>query len=87
MIRSKLSLVPYVNSYRKRDLEMALADKERIGEILCENGSISQAQLKEALEKQKDVQKLPLGQILVDLGYITDEQLTKAYLQSDTPTN
>ncbi len=65
---------------RKRGLEMALASKKRIGEILCENGSLSQSQLNGALEEQKNCKNQPLGQILLDLGYITAEQLRNALL-------
>ena len=54
--------------------------KKRIGEILCKNGSISQSQLKEALEEQKSNKYLPLGQILIGLGYITAEQLSDVLL-------
>ncbi len=66
---------------------MTLAGKKRIGEILCENGSLSQSELKEALEEQKNCNNRPLGQILIDSGYITDEQLSKAYLQIDRMTS
>ena len=60
---------------------MASAGKRRLGEILCENGSITQSQLKEALEEKKSRKNWPLGQILIELNYITDEQLSNAYLQ------
>ena len=59
---------------------MASEGKKRIGEILCENGSLSQSRLKEAIEEQKSCKNRPLGQILIDLGYITAEQLRDALL-------
>lgn len=60
---------------------MALAGKKRIGEILCENGSLSQSELNEALEEQKGGQQhQPLGQVLIGLGYIAEEQLNDALL-------
>ena len=62
---------------------MALSGKKRIGEILCENDSISQSQLKESLEKQKNCKNQPLGQILLDMGYITPEQLSDALLMQE----
>lgn len=50
-----------------------------IGELLVEIHVISQAQLDEALELQKDDSEgKPLGQILLNLGYITEKQLMKA---------
>jgi len=55
--------------------------QKSIGEILCEEGYLSQSRLKEALEKQKSRKNWPLGQILLDLGYVTEEQLSRAYLQ------
>ena len=60
---------------------MVSTGKKRIGEILCENGFLGTPQLKEALEKQKHCYKnRPLGQILMDLGYVTPEQLCDAVL-------
>jgi len=46
----------------------------RIGELLVQNGIISKTQLDEALERQKD-QKKRLGEILIDLGYISLKDL------------
>ena len=59
---------------------MALAGKKRIGEILCENGSLSQSRLKEALEIQKNCKNRQLGQLLTELNYITAKQLQDALL-------
>ncbi len=47
-----------------------------IGDILKERGFISAHDLKEGLEQQK-TSGLPLGQIFVNLGFITQEQLLK----------
>ncbi len=47
-----------------------------IGDILKERGLVTQEELKEGLENQK-VSGLPLGQILVNLGYITEEDLLR----------
>ena len=62
---------------------MALSGKKRIGEILCENGSISQSQLEESLEKQKSCKNRALGQILLDMGYITPEQFSDSLLMQE----
>ena len=59
---------------------MTSADKKRIGEILCENGFLSQFELEEGLEEQKKYKNRLLGQILVGLDYITAEQLIEALL-------
>jgi len=48
-----------------------------IGQILRERGLIRPQDLKEALESQK-VSGLPLGQILINLGYIGEDDLLKA---------
>lgn len=48
-----------------------------VGQILCEKGYITQAQLEQALKRQSEECRL-LGEILVSLGYITQEQLKEA---------
>lgn len=47
---------------------------KKIGELLLERGIISQEQLDEALKVQKESKKL-LGEVLVDLGYATEEEV------------
>lgn len=51
---------------------------KRVGEFLVENKIITQTQLKEALELQKDNQGRLIGEILVTLGYISKEDLVMA---------
>jgi len=48
----------------------------KLGEILIESELITQAQLDEGLEKQKEL-RMPLGETLVKLGYISQAQLYK----------
>ncbi|MBD7967688.1 GspE/PulE family protein [Paenibacillus gallinarum] len=48
--------------------------KKRLGDLLVENGIISQQQLQEALVKQRDL-KMKLGDLLISHGYITEQQL------------
>ncbi len=48
--------------------------KKRLGEILLEEGLITEKQLNEALEEAKKTGE-PLGQVLIDLGYITPKDL------------
>lgn len=51
---------------------------KRVGEFLVENKIITIAQLKEALELQKDNKERLIGEILVTLGYLTKEDLVMA---------
>lgn len=48
--------------------------KKRLGDLLVENGIISQQQLQEALLHQQDT-KMKLGDLLISYGYITEQQL------------
>lgn len=50
------------------------AIKKKLGDLLCEVGIIAEEQLKEALDKQKK-QGGKLGQVLIDLGHITEDVL------------
>jgi len=52
-------------------------DNMKLGEYLVKGGSVSQWQLDIALKKQAREGGL-IGEILIDLGYIQDEQLIKA---------
>lgn len=51
--------------------------KKPLGEILLDQGIITQGQLDEALEEQKKAGRL-LGRILVDLGFVTEERILEA---------
>jgi type IV pilus assembly protein PilB len=53
------------------------SSKKRLGELLCERAYLDDKRLKFALTEQK-VEHLPLGQILLKLGYITQAQLNEA---------
>ena len=50
--------------------------KQMLGELLIQNGEISQDQLDKALEIQKNDGGL-IGIILINLKYITEQQLVK----------
>ena len=50
---------------------------KRIGELLLERGVITQAQLEQALTRQKAQGGL-LGQVLVHLGFVTEEEVALA---------
>jgi type IV pilus assembly protein PilB len=55
---------------------MAGIDRKRLGEILVEDGLVTSDQLNEALELQKQsVEKVPIGELLVQLGYLSEEGL------------
>ncbi|MCU0821775.1 MAG: hypothetical protein MUC95_04785 [Spirochaetes bacterium] len=51
--------------------------KPLLGELLLENGEITQDQLNEALKIQKEEGGL-IGIIIVNLGYITEQKLVKS---------
>ncbi len=59
---------------------------KKVGNILIENGSITREQLKKAVEMQKTAAtnglKKPLGKALVELGYTTEENVTRALAAS-----
>jgi hypothetical protein len=54
-----------------------LKGKQRVGEILIEDGLLSPAQLQEALDFQKEKGGL-IGQILVDKKYVSEDNLISA---------
>lgn len=55
---------------------MAGIERKRIGDILLEDGLVTPEQLEKALEQQKQaIEKIPLGELLVQLGYLTEEGL------------
>jgi len=53
------------------------AARSRLGEILLADGRITQSQLDTALALQKE-QRLPLGQVLTKLHYVSDEVMRQA---------
>ena len=57
-------------------VQMQSVTKKRIGEMLLDQGFITQDQLNEALEKQKTSGGKRLGSILVDLKFIDEKKLT-----------
>src|SRR5210317_141840 len=48
---------------------------KKLGEILVDCGQISETQLKDALNTQKNNESLPLGQVLVKKGFISQRDL------------
>jgi len=56
---------------------MAKAQKYRLGELLLQEGVISQAQLEEALSHQKQSGR-KLGRVLVEGGVVTEERIATA---------
>ncbi|MFQ5591510.1 MAG: GspE/PulE family protein, partial [Phycisphaerae bacterium] len=64
----------------QRSRKMPTVDQLRgrqLGRILIKMGKLRRSQVEEALEIQRE-QRGPIGQILVELGYITDEDLNLA---------
>lgn len=57
---------------------MAVGGKRiRLGEILIKAGVLEEAQLEEALARQKET-RAPIGEILTELGYVTEEKIKYA---------
>ena len=50
---------------------------KKLGQILCEKGYVTQAQLEQACGKQIEKYQL-LGEILVSLGHITEKEAEEA---------
>jgi len=58
----------------------------KIGDILVHQNSISQVQLDEALEEQKESNK-KLGKILIDKKLITEAQYVEAYAKQENKSH
>ena len=58
-----------------------------VGDILIESGACSRTQLYEGLRRAAEIvsegEYRPIGEILVDLGYISREQLDAALAQQE----
>ena len=55
---------------------------QRLGDLLLEADVITKRQLAKAIQKQLKGDKRQLGQILIELGYISVEDLTDVMLES-----
>ena len=55
---------------------------QRLGQILCDADIITKRQLAKAVQKQVQGDKRRLGKILIELGYVTIEDLTDAMLDT-----
>ncbi|MEJ2287863.1 MAG: ATPase, T2SS/T4P/T4SS family [Deinococcales bacterium] len=63
----------------KRIDQMYADDKGRLGETLLMNKKLKREQLRKALEEQAKLGRVkPLGEILVDLGYVTQTDVDEA---------
>ena len=49
--------------------------KRKLGTILMENGLITNQQLEEALVKQRSAIGVPLGRILIKMGFVNEESI------------
>ncbi len=56
---------------------MAFITKKRLGDILVEEGKISEEQLKKALSEQRKIGE-KLGKVLIRLGYIKEDDIIEA---------
>jgi len=59
------------------DLEISRSRKKKLGQLLCEKEYLDEGNLALALAEQKDVPRR-LGEILLDLGFVTAAQLNEA---------
>ncbi len=65
-------------SQQRLDVLLKNAKKRpRLGELLVSNGTLTSAQLAHALERQSALH-LPLGQVLIRLGYATEQTMRDA---------
>ncbi|MBD2848211.1 type II/IV secretion system protein [Paenibacillus sp. IB182496] len=51
--------------------------RKRIGDLLVESGAITEAQLQQALQQQRDL-KMRLGDVLITQGFLTQQQFIEA---------
>ncbi|MEX2501989.1 MAG: ATPase, T2SS/T4P/T4SS family, partial [Trueperaceae bacterium] len=64
---------------QRRIEELYASDKGRLGETLLMTKKLKREQLRRALEEQAKLGKVkPLGEILVDMGYITQDEVDEA---------
>ena len=86
---ARIGTVPVNASYYERILEAATAPEGHrvpMGEILTSAGIITLRQLDNALAHQQNVRRQPLGKLLVDLGYTTEQAIAQAVAaQLDLP--
>ena len=61
--------------------KLQLSQKKRLGDILVEKALISQAQLEAALQLQQTRPGF-LGQILIDLGWVTEQEICRVMSES-----
>lgn len=59
-------------------METIIAKNLKIGDILKEQGYLSEEQLKKALEAQSRDKEKRLGEVLIEQGYITENQMLEA---------
>jgi type IV pilus assembly protein PilB len=71
LVRQKLVTQRQLNLVREQ------TDRPKLGEVLVRSGAISADQLQHALNQQKKL-KLPIGQLLVRLNYLSDETMRQA---------
>lgn len=83
IVQAQVSFVASPDAQVQQRIEqMYASDKGRLGETLLMNKKLKREQLRKALEEQAKLGKVkPLGEILIDLGYVTqgdvDEALNK----------
>lgn len=59
-------------------METIIAKNLKIGDVLKEQGCLSEEQLQKALESQKKDKGKRLGEVLIEQGYITEKQMLEA---------
>ncbi len=56
------------------ELDMISGQKKKLGNLLVESGKLSEFQLMQALDKQRDTKKR-LGEIIIEEGWLTEEEI------------
>ncbi|HEX7003007.1 MAG TPA: ATPase, T2SS/T4P/T4SS family [Trueperaceae bacterium] len=80
IVRRKVKFVSAAESVIVERVEQLYADdKGRLGETLLRDRKLKRDQLRRALEEQNKLGRVkPLGEILVDLGYVKDDDIEDA---------
>jgi type IV pilus assembly protein PilB len=70
-----------VPAQERRSIDDTPADRRRLGDLLVENGLLTEAELSEALAEQDATdggRRRRLGQVVIDKGFLTEHQLAQA---------
>ena len=63
-----------------------MSDGVKLGQLLCDADIITKRQLSKALQEQVKGRKGTIGEILVDMGFCSFDDITDALMNSPTDT-